>query len=93
MPFCRRYGKFVRRELWLVSLKGATMSARARQPGDQTFRKNDVLRLIDCARRQKLTKYRIDVRHGGLTLIVGESKSAVAEPPNDLDQWVAKKKK
>jgi hypothetical protein len=71
------------------------MSGRARQPGDQTFRKNDVLRMIDCAKRQGLANYQIDVRRNGLTLVVGgpTEPALPAEPATDLDEWVAKKKK
>jgi hypothetical protein len=62
-----------------------------RRPGDQTFKKNDMLRLIDCAERKRLTNYRIDVRRDGLSLVVGELESKTNGTTNELDDWMAKK--
>ena len=63
-----------------------------RRPGDQTFRKNDVLRMIDCAERKRLSDYKIMV--GGITLAVGElGPTTTTETTNELDQWMEKKKK
>jgi len=57
-----------------------------RRPGDQTFRKNDVLRLIDCAKRKGLSDYKIMA--GGLTLAVGESEPAPPDINADKNPWL-----
>ena len=66
------------------------MPVQPRRPGDQTFRKNDVLRMIDCAERKGLSAYKIMA--GGLTLAVGELEPApTTGTTNELDDWMAKK--
>lgn len=60
-----------------------------RKPRDQLFKKSDVFRLIESAKRKGLPIARIDVTRDGLSLIVGEPAKA-NKNNNDLDEWMAR---
>lgn len=57
-----------------------------RRPNDQTFRKTDVVRLIKCARREGLSKFHIEIKRDGLTLIVDNTPTNATSDKNEWDE-------
>ena len=65
---------------------------KPRRGRDTLFRKNDIFRLIESARRKGLPIARINVtRDGDLSLVVGdEPEKTIKSNNNEVESWIAR---
>lgn len=60
-----------------------------REPRSPLFKKPDLSKLIELAKKKGLPNYRIEIRHDGLTLIVGEAAKANENSNSEVENWIA----